>query len=108
MSTLTEVHKLATQAAAQRTQEFLDQYGDRDACGFAWVTVFDVKLSTKLGKEFAQLGYSKAYGGGIQLWNPSKSHTQSVSAKEAGAIEYVRVMRSHFPDMKIYSGSRLD
>lgn len=94
--------------AREATDIFLAQHGDRDCCGFAWVTVYDVKLSSKVGKAFAAEGFSKAYGGGIQLWNPSDSNTQSITAKEEGAEAFVKEMRAAFPELKIYAGSRLD
>ena len=93
--------------AQRKTQAFLAQHGDRDACGFAWVTVYE-KGSTKLGRALKKFGFSKSYTGGLQLWNPSKSGTQSISALEAGADAFVVVMRNTFPDMKVYSGSRMD
>lgn len=98
----------AKTAAQQATDIFLAKHGDRDCCGFAWVTVYDVKLSSKVGKAFAAEGFSKAYGGGIQLWNPSGSNTQSITAKEEGAEAFVKEMRTMFPELKIYAGSRMD
>ena len=98
----------ARQQASQATQAFLDQYGDADCCGYAWVKVHDVKLSTKVGKAFAAAGFSKAYGGGIEFWNPSGSSTQSLTAKEKGADAFVKELRARFPGINAYSGSRMD
>ena len=95
-------------AARQATEAFLAKHGDRDCCGFAWVNVYDVKLSTKVGKAFAAAGFSKAYGGGIQMWNPSGSNTQAITAKEKGAEAFVEVLRAEFPGIKAYAGSRMD
>ena len=100
------VHAAATRKAAEATQDFLAQHGDRDLCGFAWVTVYNVKLSSKLGKAMAAQGFRKAYGGGIQLWNPSGSMTQNITAKEQGAEVYARVLRDF--GLEAYAGSRLD
>jgi hypothetical protein len=94
-------------AAAEATKSFLAQYGDRDACGFAWVTVYE-KGSTRLGRAFLKNGFRKAYGGGLQIWNPSESYTQSISAKEAGAEAFTKVLRSRIPGIEAYPGSRLD
>jgi len=105
---VTATHEAAMAAASNATVEYLYKHGDRDCCGFAWVTIYDVKLSTKLGKHLVKLGFSKAYGGGIQLWNPSKNYTQALTAKEKGAEAYAEVMRKAFPNMKIYAGSRMD
>ena len=94
--------------ASQATRAFLDKHGDHDSCGFAWVTVYGVKLSTKVGKAFAAAGFSKAYGGGIQLWNPSGNHTQSINAKEKGAEAFVEHLRTVFPGIDASAGSRMD
>ena len=93
--------------AARKTQNFLAQHGDRDCCGFAWVTVFE-KGSTKLGKALIANGFRKSYEGGLQLWNPSGNSTQCITAKEEGAEAFVTVMRNTFPGMKVYAGSRMD
>ena len=102
-----ELHTKAVAAAEQATNDHIDKYGEHDACGFAWVTAY-VKGNTKLGKSFIAQGFDKAYGGGWQLWNPSNSYTQSVSAKEAGADAYVRTVRAELEDVKLYANSRLD
>ena len=49
LDTLASVHQTACQAAAKATEDFLAKHGDRDMCGFAWVTVNE-KGSTKLGR----------------------------------------------------------
>lgn len=105
---VTQVHQEAVVAARTATQDFLAQHGDRDCCGFAWVTCYE-KGNSQIIRQLKKLGFQRAYGGGgYQLWNPSGSHTQSITAKEAGADAYVAVMRKHFPDIKIYSNSRMD
>ena len=101
-----EVHTKGLEAAAKATQAYLDKYGDMDCCGYAWVSVCDIKLSTKLGKAMKQCGFDKAYGGGIQLWNPSQNHTQSLGAKEAGAAAYCDILCEH--GFAAYASSRMD
>ena len=100
------IHATAVAAAQKATQDFLAKHGDRDACGFAWVTVHGVKLNTKLGKALKAAGFAKAYGGGIQLWNPSGSYTQAITAKEVGAEAYAEVLQK--AGIKAYAGSRMD
>jgi len=95
----------ARAAAAKATEQFLQTHGDRDACGFAWLTVYE-KGSTKLGRALIKEGFSKAYSGGLQLWNPSGSYTQAITAKEEGAIAAARVFEKH--GIKAYAGSRMD
>lgn len=98
----------AIAAAQKATHAFLAQHGDRDMCGFAWVTVYE-KGSTKLGRSLLKLGFSKGYGkgAGLQLWNPSKNGTQCITAKEVGAEAAATVLRERL-GVKAYAGSRLD
>lgn len=94
---------VAAQAAAK---DMHDQIGERDACGFAWVTVYDVRSNSKMGKLLANYNFRKAYGGGLQLWDPSKHPTQSISVLEAGADAMAKVLQD--VGLKAYAGSRLD
>lgn len=94
-------------AAAQATQDFLNKHGDRDACGFAWTTVYGVKGSTKLGKMLLASGFSKAYEGGLQMWNPSKNYTQCITAKEVGAYAAAQVLKARL-GVQATAGSRMD
>lgn len=93
-------------AAAKATGEFLQQHGDRDACGFAWITVRE-KGSTRLGRALLANGFRKAYGGGLQWWNPSGSYTQAITAKEVGAEAAARVLRERL-GVEACAGSRMD
>jgi hypothetical protein len=106
LDNLASLHNQAVQAAQKATEDFLAQHGDRDACGFAWVTVYE-KGSTRLGRALKEVGFKPAYGGGLQLWNPSGSWTQCITAKERGAEAYAECLRSAGID-KAYAGSRMD
>ena len=106
---LVQAEQTITQAlmgAAQKTQEFLTRNGDRDCCGFAWVDVYHVRSNSKLGKLLAKYGFKKSYSGTLQLWNPSRNPTQSITAKEEGA----RVLADALQTLGItaYVGSRMD
>jgi len=98
--------EVGRKVAAKATKDFLEKHGDADACGFAWVTVNE-KGSTKMGRALLQNGFSKAYGGGLQMWNPSGHMTQAVTAKEVGAEAMARFLTEHL-GVKAYAGSRLD
>ena len=89
-------------AAEQKHREV----GERDACGFAWCTVYDVRSNSKAGKLLAAYGFRKAYGGGLQLWDPSKYPTQSISVLEAGASAMAAELKAI--GLAAYAGSRLD
>ena len=105
---LSQVHLQAqAEARAAASKFFNEQLGGRDqfACGFAWVNV-PVKASTKLGRKLAQIGFRKAYGGGMQLWNPSEFGCQNIDTLEHGATAYARVFTAN--GIEAYSQSRLD
>jgi hypothetical protein len=100
------------QAEARKAAEhfFQTKLGGRDqyACGFAWVNIYGVKGSTKLGKALIAAGFSKSYTGGLQLWNPSKMGVQNVDTLEAGADAAAKVLKERLGLDKVYAGSRLD
>ena len=96
----------AQSVAAATTQAFLTAHGDRDCCGFAWVTTY-VKGNTRLGKALLANGFKKAYGGGLQWWNPSANYTQCITAKEEGARAAADKLAELLGE-KFYAGSRMD
>lgn len=98
----------AGMAARTAAKEALQKYGDRDACGFAWVNVYKVRSNSKLGKALQAAGFSKSYTGALCLWNPSKAAVQSVGILEAGAEAYAEVLRQKLGLESCYAGSRLD
>jgi hypothetical protein len=102
---MSEITREALFAASKATKDFLEKHGDRDCCGFAWVTLRPATSQYARYLKKAGLG-SAAYGGGLQVWNPSKNHTQAISAKEEGAYAFARVLEKH--GIKCSAGSRLD
>ena len=96
----------AQQAAAQAAQDYIRQHGEDWYCGFAWVTVYE-KGSTKLGRALLKSGFKKAYGGGLQMWNPSGHGTQSMSVKEAGAYAAAKILKERL-GVTAYAGGRAD
>jgi len=105
VQTACEAAELAAKKAAQA---FYNQYGDRDACGFAWVDVYGVRSNSRLGKTLQTFGFRKSYTGSLQLWNPSKAGVQSISILEAGAEAYAKVLTEQLGLDRVYAGSRLD
>jgi hypothetical protein len=95
----------ANQAASKYFQEKLggvDQY----ACGFAWVDLFGIKGSTKLGRAMTAAGIRKNYAGNFQIWNPSGFSCQNIDTLEAGAYAAAKVFEKY--GFRAYAGSRLD
>lgn len=85
------LHDVATAAAKNATIQHLTKHGEDFYCGFAWVKVSE-KASTKLGRALKSIGFTKAYGGGLELWNPSGTMSQSMTLKEVGAQAYADVL----------------
>lgn len=81
--------------------------GDGYPCGFAWVKVNGVKLNTKAGKIFAELGFKKSYNGGIDLWNPSGLPVQNVDIKYVAAAAMAEVLKEQL-GVEAYAESRWD
>ena len=98
----------AAMAARTAAKELYSKYGDRGACGFAWVNIYGVRSNSKLGKWLQAAGFRKDYTGSLSLWNPSGFPTQSISILEAGAEAYAEVLKSKLGLEKVYAGSRMD
>lgn len=96
----------AMQEARKAAEAALAQYGDRDACGFAWTNIYGVKGNTKVGKMLKAAGLRQDYTKAFQLWNPSKMPVQSMGILEAGADAAANVFRKH--GFEAYAGSRMD
>lgn len=101
----------AMASAREAARRALAQHGDHDACGFAWVNVWDyegkkIRANSKLGKALIAAGVRKDYTGAYCLWNPSKAAVQSVGILEAGAYAAAEVFKLH--GFTAYAGSRLD
>ena len=97
--------------AAEAAQREMAQWGDRDACGFAWVNIYDhrgtkIRANSRLGRALAAAGVRKDYTGAHCLWNPSKLGVQSVGILEAGARAAAEVFKA--AGFTAYAGSRLD
>lgn len=102
-----EAQTMAHTAASRKHGEI----GDRDACGFAWVTITahnGKKLDgrSKMGKLMKQAGIGQDHVRRFQIWNPSKFPTQSISVLEAGAEAAADTLRSF--GFEAYAGSRMD
>jgi len=105
LDNLESICNTAKSAAERAEAEFRAKHGEPGYCGFAWVHVSE-KASTKLGRALKNVGFRKEYGGGLSLWNPGGSFTQSMDIKEAGAQAYADVLRQHGIDA--YMSSRAD
>jgi hypothetical protein len=105
LDNIESVHNTATSAAQRAEADFRAKHGEPGYCGFAWVKVSE-KASTKLGRALKTVGFKKSYNGGLDLWNPGGSFTQSMDIKEAGAEAYAEVLRQY--GINAYACSRAD
>jgi len=103
----------AQQAAANAAQLAYERNGntDWDACGFAWVNIYEFngkKLDgrTKIAKLLKQAGVRQDYTRAFSVWNPGGYGGQSISIKEAAADAYAGVLKQY--GFTAYAGSRLD
>ena len=103
---LQTIKSAALQHARDAAEAHLEQYGEHAYCGFAWVNIYGVKGSTKLGRRMKSAGYEKDYTGAYSIWNPSGLGTQCMSTKEAGARAAAQVFTA--AGFKCYAGSRAD
>jgi hypothetical protein len=92
LDNIESIHSTAVAAAHRAEADFRARHGEPGYCGFAWVKVSE-KASTKLGRALKTVGFRKSYSGGLDLWNPGGSFTQSMDIKEAGAEAYAQVLR---------------
>ena len=92
LDNIESIHNTAVAAAERAEADFRAKHGEPGYCGFAWVKVSE-KASTKLGRALKTVGFRKSYSGGLDLWNPGGSFTQSMDIKEAGAEAYAEVLR---------------
>jgi len=103
---LEQIRAAALQHARDAAEAHIEQYGEQWYCGFAWINIYGIKGSTKLGRRMKQAGYEKDYTGAYSIWNPSGLGTQCMSTKEAGAQAAAKVFQA--AGFKCYAGSRAD
>lgn len=103
---VSEIIEEACSTARAAAEVALAKYGDRDACGFAWVSIHGVKGNTRLGKMLKLAGVRQSYDRTFQIWNPSGLATQSMGILEEGADAAAKVFRKY--GFKAYAGSRMD
>jgi hypothetical protein len=105
MITSEELVSSAFASAVKAEAEFREKHGEPFFCGFAWVTVRpgNCKVAKVLK---AKYGARIGYGGGMQVWNPGGSNTQSMDIKEEGSRAFAMVLREAGIDATI--GSRAD
>lgn len=93
-------------AAAKKAEaDFIQRNGEPPFCGFAWVNIKpgNCKIA-KMLKAADQANTS--YAGGVDVWNPGKSATQSMDVKQFGARAFANVMKTY--GIKAYMDSRAD
>lgn len=94
-----EAQAAAHDAAQKFFQDKLNGV-DQYACGFAWVEVYGIKGSTKLGRILKQIDFSR------QMWNPAKFPAQNIDTLYEGARAAASVLKGYGFDA--YACSRLD
>ena len=95
----------AFRAAKEAETAFILAHGEPMYCGFAWV---NIKPGTSKIAKYLKEKHSarKSYYGGIDVWNPGNSRTQSMDIKEAGAQAFAKVLTEN--GFNAYAMSRAD
>jgi len=97
--------KMAAYKAADVYEHDVMQ-GGWGACGFAWVSIYNIKGNTRIGRMLKQAGVGRSWTKAYEIWNPSGYPTQNVDTLLAGAEAAARVL-THY-GFTAYAGSRLD
>ena len=100
------IKEAALQHARDAAEASVEANGELGYCGFAWINIYGIKGSTKLGRRMKQAGFEKDYTGAYSIWNPSGLGTQCMSTKEAGAYAAAKVFSA--AGFTAYAGSRAD
>ena len=103
---LVKIKAAALQHANDAATASIEANGELGYCGFAWVNIYGIKGSTRLGRRMKAAGYEKDYSGAYSIWNPCGLYTQCMSTKEAGARAAAQVFAA--AGFTAYAGSRPD
>ena len=55
---LKTIKSAALQHGRDAAEAYLEQYGEHAYCGFAWINIYGVKGSTKLGRRMKAAGFT--------------------------------------------------
>ena len=100
------IKEAALQHARDAAEASVEANGELGYCGFAWINIYGIKGSTKLGRRMKQAGFEKDYTGAYSIWNPSGLGTQCMYTKEQGAQAAAKVFKA--AGFTCYAGSRAD
>ena len=95
MPTAIEIHNMAWAAAQKAQADYLAKHPEPFYCGFGWAIIRPA--NSKFAKELVAAGIARkdSYQGGVRVWNPGGSMTQSMTLKELATDAYVAVLVQH-------------
>ena len=89
-------------AAKNAEEEYRRKYGEPMYCGFAWVVIKPAtsRFAKFLVREYGDYNKSrrqvhKHHDGGLCVWNPGGSGTQSMDIKEQGAEAFTATLTKY-------------
>jgi len=82
----------AFEKASKAGRKWMSKYGDRDACGFAWVNVKPGTSRIARRLKARDLGRTDSYYGGVTVWMPGRAPVQAMGAHEAAARAFEKVL----------------
>ena len=106
MPSAIEIHNEAWTAAQKVVADYLATHAEPGFCGFGWAIIRPA--NSKFAKELVAAGVARkdSFQGGVRVWNPGGSYTQSMDLKEMATEAYVAVLQSH--GIKAEAHSRAD
>ena len=114
-SKIKQVHEEALAASKKAVDDYLEKwnketggnkYNEPIYCGFGWVSLFNVRSNSNIGKAFQEIGFKRSYQKCLEFWNPSGYPGQSMDVKEESSRAYAKVFQNY--GFKAYMSSRAD
>ena len=89
------IYREAMVAARIATEKMIEENpGFWYPCGFSWITIHPANCRFANYLKSKGVG-QKAYGSGLQIWNPSNNVTQWMDAKVAGSQAFKDVLTKY-------------
>lgn len=114
-SKIKQIHEEALAASKKAVDDYLEKwnketggnkYNEPIYCGFGWVSLFNVRSNSNIGKAFQEIGFKRSYQKCLEFWNPSGYPGQSMDVKEESSRAYAKVLEKY--GFKAYMSSRAD
>ncbi len=94
----------AKKAAKKAANDYLEEFGHKDCCGYAWVRITSAR--GKFVNYLKHIGVGRDDKPGYVISDPANTQSQALTAKEKGAAAFAEVLCEAGIDA--YLESRMD